>query len=61
MAMRTRDEFETWLQAYKAAWEGCNARAAASLFTPKVLSTTGRHSIPRSEGLMKLLRHGTAR
>ena len=34
MAMLTRDEFETWLQSYKAAWEGRNAQGAASLFTP---------------------------
>ena len=31
MDMLTRDAFETWLQAYRAAWEGRDAQAAVSL------------------------------
>lgn len=34
MATLTHDEFESWLQAYQAAWEGRDAQAAASLFSP---------------------------
>src|SRR5262245_53813947 len=34
MAMLTRDAFESWLQGYRAAWEGRDAKAAAALFTP---------------------------
>jgi hypothetical protein len=34
MATLTRDAFETWLQGYRAAWEGRDANAAAALFTP---------------------------
>jgi uncharacterized protein (TIGR02246 family) len=35
MAALTHDAFEEWLQAYRAAWEGRDPQAAASLFTPQ--------------------------
>lgn len=31
--MVTTQTFESWLRAYKAAWEGRNSKAAAELFT----------------------------
>ena len=61
MGMLTRDAFEIWLQAYRAAWESRDAHAAAALCSLlRALSTTGRRSILRSEGAMKLPRHGRA-
>ena len=35
MATLTRDAFESWLQGYRAAWEGRDPQAAAALFSPQ--------------------------
>jgi ketosteroid isomerase-like protein len=35
MTMLTREALETWLRAYRKAWEGRDAKAAAALFVPQ--------------------------